>query len=59
MEGDGIDHLMRARTDRWTDQESGVESSGEPFMVPSGCGLNMIKGGRHGEWWSLALVIFL
>lgn len=33
-------------------------SSGEPFMVPSGRGLSMIKGGGRGEWGSLAPGVF-
>ena len=44
---------------RRTDREFGMESSGEPFMVPSGRGLGRIKGGGRGERWSLAPGVFL
>ena len=41
----GIGDLERVETIRWLDQAKDMESSREPFMAPSGCGILMSIGG--------------
>ena len=42
---------------RWMVQDRGVVSSGEPFMVPSGCGQSKVIGGGKSTRRGLALGI--
>lgn len=54
----GVGLFMHAITTLWMDQASEVVSSGEPFMVLSIHRFIKIKGGRKGEWGSLAPSFF-
>lgn len=55
----GTGCFMHASLTRRTDKEFAMESSGEPFMVPSRCGISRFQGGGCGECGSLALGVFL
>lgn len=53
-----VGRFMRVRIVQWMDQASRVVFSKEPFMVPSGRGLNMLVGGGKRELRSLAPGVF-